>query len=405
MLNEIVSQPVITPQFENLLMKKYAPVFERKESKYSWDYQPSTKDFVMDILANRYFIEKQDAKSFLMNNSLSDLQYNPNSDLVRKVEEFYNKPNKTALENYLLKNKMEDLTDPVSFFNVIYGDRVMRLADFKKAKEFYLKAQNFKGIPRMVGEWKDNGGYSEKQMVFENGVYNGFNNISPLVFGHNVWESFQSKPEESMKSEGLSEFSFIKNEMNKIELADTMIKLEEIAKSNDTKAGKANQLIGNLLYNTSVLGYFREIFVMDIDNSNGTKFQFGNELQSPFYFYYKNFTANSYIEPDNFDLAINYYKKALLLSNEKENNARILFQMASAEQGKYYQWEANNPFNIKWDDPNYDEKSKQQESFFNQTKNEKFRTYFSLLKTNYSQTTLYKNLQSSCLYFNYYTNK
>jgi hypothetical protein len=30
-----------------------------------------------DILANRYFMEHQDAKSFLLNNKLSDLQYNP----------------------------------------------------------------------------------------------------------------------------------------------------------------------------------------------------------------------------------------------------------------------------------------------------------------------------------------
>ena len=56
-----------------------------------------------------------------------------------------------------------------------------------------------------------------------------------------------------------------------------MIQLENIGKGNDDKARLANQLLGNLLYNTSVLGYFRELFVMDVDNSNGPKFQFGNE--------------------------------------------------------------------------------------------------------------------------------
>ena len=50
----------------------------------------------------------------------------------------------------------------------------------------------------------------------------------------------------------------------------------------------------------------------------------------------------SYIEPDNFDLSINYYQKALKLSSNKEEKARILFQMASAEQGKYYQYEAKS---------------------------------------------------------------
>ncbi|UQB67507.1 hypothetical protein [Epilithonimonas zeae] len=405
MLNEIVSQPTITPAFENLIMKKYATIFEEKVQTKNWETMPATKDFVLDILANRYFIEKQDAKSFLMNNSLSDLQYNPNSDLVRKVEAFYKKSNKTALENYLVK-KMEDVADPESFFNVIYGDRAMRLADFQKAQEYYQKAKNFKGIPRLVYEWnKDGTSYVQKPMTFENGVYNGFNNISSLVFGYNVWESFQSKPEESMKAEGLSNFPFIKNKMNKVELADAVIQLENIGKGNDDKARLANQLLGNLLYNTSVLGYFRELFVMDVDNYNGPKFEFGNELQSPFYLYYKNFSRRSYVEADNFDIAINYYKKALNLSKDKENQARILFQMASAEQGKYYQWAANNPLKIEYNDPNYDEKYKQKELLFNKTKNDKYRTAFAQLKADYSQTATYKNLQSSCLYFGYYTKK
>ncbi len=405
MLNEIVSQPAMTPDFENRLMKKYAQIFEQKTETRNWETMPATKDFVLDILANRYFTEKQDAKSFLMNNSLSDLQYNPNSELVKKVEAFYKKSNKTALENYLV-NKMKDLADPEAFFNVIYGDRAMRLADFKTAKDYYSKARNFKGIPRIVGEWKDDGkSYVQKAMTFENGAYNGFNNISRLVFGYNVWESLQSKPEESMKAEGLSSFAFIKNNMNKLELADAMLQLESIGKGTDDKARLANQLVGNLLYNTSVLGYFREIFVMDVDNSNGPKFQFGNELQSPFYLYYKNFSSKSYVEPDNFDLAINYYKKALTLSKDKENQARILFQMASAEQGKYYQWEANNPLQVNYNNANYEEKSKQNQLLANKTKNDKFRISFAQLKANYSQTATYKNLQSSCLYFGYYTSK
>lgn len=405
MLNEIVSQPTITTAFEDTMMKRYSQVFDQKTQTQNWQSLPSTKDFVLDILANRYFIQKEDAKSFLMNNKLSDLQYNPNSDLVKKVEDFYKKSNKNAFEKYLVK-KMEDIADPESFFNVIYGDRAMRLADFNKAKEYYAKAKNYKGIPRIVGEWKEEGNlYFQKPMTFENGVYNGFNNISSLVFGYNVWESFQSKPEETMKADGLSNFSFIKNKMNKLELADTVIQLENIGNGNDDKARLANQLLGNLLYNTSILGYFREIFVMDVDNSNGPKFQFGNELQSPFYLYYKNFSSRSYVEPDNFDLALKYYKKALELSKNKENQARILFQMASAEQGKYYQWEANNPLKADYSDPNYDTKSKQQELLFNKTKNEKYRAAFAQLKANYSQTVTYKNLQSSCLYFGYYTRK
>lgn len=397
MLNDLVSQPKITPEFENEMMAKYKNIFEEERPKSEpWGYEPLTKDFVLDILANRYFLQKENGKSFLVNNRLSDLQFSPNSSLVKEVEAFYLKPNKNEFEKYLTK-KMENIADPTSFFNVIYGDRAMRLADFETAKRHYEKAKNFRGIPRNT--WEEvNGKYQEALLKFENGVYNGFQNISNLVFGHSVWESFNSKPNESMKAEHLQNFPFIKEQMNKIELADAMIQLKKIGESKNNFAEKANQLIGNLLYNTSVLGYFREIFVMDVDNYNGPKFQFGNS-DSPYHLYYKNFGRTSFIEPDNFDLAIHYYQKAFDLSKDKENQARILFQMASAEQGKYYQWEAKQT--MKADEKDYEK----HELFLAENKNKLFRSSFAKLKQDFAQTKTAKDLQSSCLYFGHYMKK
>jgi hypothetical protein len=56
-------------------------------------------------MANRYFLQGEDGKSFLMNNKLSDLQYNPNSSLVKSVEDFYRKPNKTQFEQQIIAKK------------------------------------------------------------------------------------------------------------------------------------------------------------------------------------------------------------------------------------------------------------------------------------------------------------
>lgn len=404
MLNDIVSQPKITSEFEEKLMSKYSSVFNTTREKYDWQDRFSTNDFIMDVLANRYFIEKQNAKSFLMNNSISDLQYNPNSGLVKDVETFYKKTNKTSFEKFLM-TKMESITDPESFFNVIYGDRAMRLAKFSDAKAYYEKAKNFRGIPRMDGSWDDKTNkYTEKPLTFGKGVYDGYKNISSLVFGHNIWESYESASDVSMKPESFT-FDFIKPLMTKLELAEAMIQLEQVGKSNDDKARQANQLIGNLLYNTSILGYYREVFVMDVNNENGQKFQFTDPSSSPFYFYYKDFTNTSFVEPDNFDLSINFYKKALQLSKNKEDQAKILFQMASAEQGKYYQWENTKPNLLNWNDPNYETKSKTQEALFTKTKNQNYRTYFAELKKSYGQTKTFKDLQGSCLYFGYYTSK
>jgi hypothetical protein len=157
-LNDIVSQPKVDAAFEDHLMKDYAEYFVEKEVKKDtanvnsdYDYYgnaPSTADFLKDVMANRYFLQGEDGKSFLMNNKLSDLQYNPNSSLVQSVEEFYRKPNKTQFEQQIIAKNMDSVGNIDAFFNTIYGDRAIRLADFEKAKSYYEKAQKF-------GEYQD----------------------------------------------------------------------------------------------------------------------------------------------------------------------------------------------------------------------------------------------------------
>lgn len=413
-LNDIVSQPKIDAAYEDHLMKDYPQYFVEKEGKKDTattansdsDYYgsaPSTARFLKDVLANRYFLQGEDGKSFLMNNKLSDLQYNPNSDLVKSVEDFYRKPNKSQFEQQVIAKNMDSVGNIDAFFNMIYGDREMRLADFEKAKSYYEKAQNFTGIPRQNYEWTEKDGQKISQKQYASTEYNGFNNISDLVFGHNVWESFESGDTETMKAENYSDFPFIKSNMNKLDLANNLIQLKKIGSGNDEKAAKANQLIGNLLYNTSVLGYYRQLFVMDIDNSNGGKYHFWTtDRTNPYQYYYKDFLNTIFIEPDNFDLSINYYQKALKLSNNKEEKARILFQMASAEQGKYYQYEAKNKKEYDYSDPKWSEKEAAYQKELDNLKNQKYRTYFAQLKTQYGDTEAARSLMGSCSYFSYF---
>lgn len=412
-LNDIVAQPKIDAAYEDHLMKDYAEYFVEKEVKKDtanvnneYDYYgnvPSTADFLKDVMANRYFLQGEDGKSFLMSNKLSDLQYNPNSTLVKSVEDFYRKPNKTQFEQQIIAKNMDSVGNIDAFFNTIYGDRAMRLADFEKAKSYYEKAQQFAGIPRVNYDWTEKNGQTITPKTYAPTEYNGFNNISSLVFGHNVWESYQSSDAESMESENYTDFPFIKANMNKLELTNVLIQLKKIGNGNDEKAARANQLIGNLLYNTSILGYYRQLFVMDIDNTNGGKYNFWNtDRQNPYQYYYKNFLDTSYIEPDNFDLSIGYYQKALKLSNNKEEKARILFQMASAEQGKYYQYEAKAPKDFDYSDPKWSEKEDARQKEMDNLKNQKYRIYFAQLKTQYSDTEAAKNLMGSCSYFSYF---
>ena len=410
MLNDISSEPKITAEYEAYLMKTYPQLFTEitaNEENHPYTYsedQPSTKEFIRDVLANRYYIQGEEGKSFLMSNRLSDLQYNPNSKLVKSVQDFYKKEHKSTLEQKIIAKNIDDVGNIDAFFNVIYGDREMRLANFEKAKKFYELAQDFSGIPRIEYLWNDADQPEIKKMKFDES-YNGFHQISSLIFGHNIWESFESPESISMEPVDFATFPFIKDKMNKLELATALIQLQKIGQAKDDQAVQANQMIGNVLYNTSVLGYYREVFVMDVDNSNGPKFHFYNSDQPTFQYYYKNFSSTSFIEPDNFDLSIHYYQKALNLSNNAEQKARILFQMASAEQGKFYQYQEKQTFDLSYDDPDYSTKEAAYIKNVDHTKNQKYRTYFAELKNKYGNTQTSKALQGSCSYYDYFMKK
>lgn len=413
MLNEITAQPKIDEDFENKIMKDYPKLFAENSKKdslktdYDYYYElPSTADFIKDVLANRYFLQGEDGKSFLMNNLLSDLQYNPNAELAKKVQDFINKKDKTELEqNIIMKNA--NVADANSFFNVIYGDQEMRDGNFDKAKKFYAKASNFAGIPRLNWVYsEDTNSSSQVPVTFTADEYDGFKNISSLIFGHNRWVSYESAPSKTMVPESfVSEFPFIKNNMNKLELADTLIQLKKEGNKKGIEGAKANQLIGNVLYNTSMLGYFREVFSMDINNYGWRKNSFFNEMPQKPKYYYKNYSWTTALKPDNFDLAINFYNKALQQTSDKEQKARIIFQLASAEQGKYYQWEAKQENNLSYDDPKWQEKTERFQKTLDDTKNQKYRTYFSLLKKDYFNTSTAQSLMGSCSYYGYFVKR
>ena len=189
--------------------------------------------------------------------------------------------------------------------------------------------------------------------------------------------------------------------MNKLEIANTLIQLQKLGEGEGRTAANANQLIGNILYNTSALGYFRDVFVMDINNGDGGKYRFA---EKPFNYtiYFKNYSSNVFSERDDFNLALGYYQKALDKCKDKEQKARILFQMASAEQGKFYQYDTSNQVEISYDDPNYDQKQKEYFNRMSTIKNQKYRSYFTILKNEYQDTETSKKLSGSCLYYQHF---
>lgn len=398
-LNYIVSQKEINAKVEAKLSQEFSDLFSLEETPA---FKNDDKTFIKEILANRYYLQGEIGKSFLMNTKVSEFEYNLNLEVLKKVETFIKKKNKNTFEQKILDHG-NDMGNALAFFQVIYGDLAMRNADFKQAISHYKKAGDFKGIQREY--------YTTSSDTWEiveelpEGLYNGFNHISDYVFGQEKWVSYNSPEHVSIKPPK-KEFKFISKKMNKLQLAENLLMLQDIGKGRDEKAVKANTLIGNVLYNTSELGYFRHLFVMDLSNGNGPKYS--NYYYEPYFnqeenniFYAKDFNHGDYQNNHNFDLVISYYQKALKQTKHREEQANILFQMAKAEQGNYYKFKPD--FECPdWEEENYSQKIGDYYNRLNQIKLSRFKTYFGVLRDEYSDTQAVQEYRKSCSYFNHY---
>ncbi|MCL2650539.1 MAG: hypothetical protein FWD60_05860 [Candidatus Azobacteroides sp.] len=347
---------IITPEFENILFTKYKNVFDAvnlpgMQDQY-FSSSTTTQDFVIDILANRYYIQRDLAKSFLLQNSLKALESNPDLDLIAEIEAFYHKKNKSPMDKYLAGNIDVDAY----------------LADIKGT--VYLSQGNLEKALSCFKQGNDN------------------SNISNLIFGHNRIESFESPENEVMRIDYTDDFPFIQNRMNKKELTETLIQLQKAAKKDDELAAKANYLLGNFFYNTTSTGYFRHILRFDQTNGNGEKYYGDNNkpVNLSGNVYLKNY-AYSYYFPDNLTLPNQYLERAMALAKDDELRAHIAFALSKTEQEEFY---------IQNDMSGYGGETPENDGILITN-----RKYFKEL-SKYSDTKFYDEVRTNCLYFDYY---
>lgn len=418
MLLEIVKQEKVDEKFEKKLMTDFKSFFVNNSEKrvvadqfddsYSYETHNTVLAFVLDILANRYFLQKDYAKSFLLLNPVTDLEFNPDLNLLSDIDSFYHKNSKNDFEDYLMSKINDNFQVAPQIKNdVVYnfdswvanirGTMALSKADFSNALNYFkLVDPKFSLRGGQISSHYDEENY-KNITSFQKGIYNGFSNISNSVFGYNKIECFECPEDKVMKTSFLNEFSFIKPKMNKVELTEALIELDKIGKSNDEKAAKANYLMANFFFNTSTIGYFREISTFDINNSYWSKY-YSEEVYNSDYnvFYYKDYYSNPHYTAD-FNLPKQYADAALSKTNSDELKAQILFTASKCEQGIFYQsapTELNTENNDSWLDYSDDKTIA--------LKVGKYRTYFKQLK-NYSNTTFYKEVKSNCKYFNYYS--
>lgn len=417
MLVDLNQQEKITPAYEQTILAKYGDLLNFQliyPKEYTYGEKIFTdeellkdrlRELTKDILANRYFLQGDKAKAFLIHNSIYDFAANPNWDLLIALENFDQKKNKNDFENYLVQLVNYQEYDEKSY-EYRWKKSNYKLADFiaNYKGTYYLKEGNFelakaefKKIPSSF-KIETTSYYSDEYPT----TYNWYGGISNGIFGYNRIECFNCSELQVMDKSYVNDFNFIPKEMNKLQLTDVLIQLTNLAKGKDEKASKANYLLANFYYNTTSLGYYRELLSLDRNNSNGPKFHDFIEKkdenllnQKVFVNYYKGYNYYSqYI--NNFDSSLNYAKAALTQTANPELKAHILFTAAKAEQGKFYTYARNYWSDSKWYADYDDEKL-----IAYKVKN--YRKYFKELKS-LANTKAYKTIKSNCKYFDTYVN-
>lgn len=399
---DISEHPQITNDLENQFYSKYKDIFNT-ESYSRWAYygngnfnllQYNTKNFVIDVLANRYFIQKDYGKSFLLNNSILALEENPRLDLLADIENLYNKSNKNDMEKYILQNiypMLNDTTrmtakqfDVQGYIDYMRGNIYLAQGNLEKSLESFKKIKP--GFTVYRASWDGSITLEGKSQSGGETGYKGFDGVSSRVFGYNRIECFECEDSYIMGEDYLSDFPFIKSKMNKRELVEALVQLKKAGEKNNEQGAKANYLIGNFFYNVTSTGFYRHLLRFDQNNSICEKYRINTEkdIYDNIYFkYYPTYFAN------NVSLPQQYLEKSYTQAKDNELRARIAFALSKCEQEANYD---ANKFDSPWS--------------FNDKGDGiliKDRKYFAELQK-YKETEFYEEVRTNCMYFNYYVN-
>lgn len=383
---DICEQPRITDKVERLFYVKYKLSFDIEKDNTN----SLINNFLEDVLANRYYLQQDYAKSFLLHNDITSLEQNPDLSILDAIDALYQKSGKNDFEKLLLKRlcpranpneKRFQEFDIQSYINnmrgTIYlsrGELIKALEAFKKVKPGFTQFD----LTRLNSE---NTGYYWPKSTFD-----GFSGISKRIFGSNILERFSCAEDTVMSVAYLNEFPIIKSLMNKRELTETIISLESMATQNNEQAAKAAYLLANFFYNTTNTGYYRHILRFDQDNFYCEKYSYSKQPNVYNNIYLKFFGVRCYYNND-VSLSQQFLEKALLLAQDNELKARIIFALSKCEQGMHYQNLFKNE-NYFWVDDN--------DILI------KNRKYFKSLMQ-FKNTAYYNEVSTNCLYFNYYT--
>lgn len=278
---DICRQPKIDADVERYLFDNYADLI-KGETNYNYNYAYNT--FVGLVLANRYAMQGEKAKSYLTLHHILQVTDEPTEALVDDIQTFLNKKKKTPLEEYLATNSTVDIANPNNYLSYVKG--VLRLTDgdFKAAKTLFQKQTRLQ--------------------------------MSRCLFGHNIEVYYSGDEKDIMRDDYIGEFPFLRDNMSELEVTDALMQLQKLGDKKGDEAAKANYLIANFFYNVSRTGYYRHY--LRFDNDNG--------------FSYWKYGSGATAYKNTLELSTAYLEKAKKTATDRELLAHIIFAQAKNAQ-------------------------------------------------------------------------
>ena len=242
-------------------------------------------NYIFGKMADLYYKKGELGKAYLCLYSIYGLKYYPDSKIVQSVLDFFDKPNKNAFENYLLKKeKIKDREEIIEILGtaLLIEDRV----------------------------WEANIVFSQHKNLKKS--------IESPFESKRFWEDT---------------LAINKNFFSKKEMTEKVIKLKYTANSFMPKRADAHLQLGNYYFNTSWYGhawkardYFRSIY-QDEDLSHPLSRQAYNDR-------YNGIRGNRDVK--SLSKAIRHFEIAVEIG-AKETQAEAAFMLAKCEREKHYQ--------------------------------------------------------------------
>lgn len=279
---DICRQPKIDANTERYLYDNYANMIKGEES---YSLNMADNSFIGMVLSNRYGLQGEKAKSFLMLRHVKAIEDNPDESLLDDIQSFLNKKKKTQLEEYIAATSTTEMANTNNYLAYVKGVFRLTEGDFKTAKGLFEKQTRLK--------------------------------MSRRLFGHNIVVYYSGDEKDIMRDDYIADFSFIHDNMTEVEVADALMQLDKIGKKEKgDESAKANYLIANFFYNVSRTGYYRQY--LRFDNNNG--------------FSYWKYGPDANVYKNTLDLSSAYLEKAKKSAEDRELKAHIVYAQAKNAQ-------------------------------------------------------------------------